>query len=116
MGPASEWTFLGFDQNTFDFPQKRWLEEYAENRRFVIRGNDLFLLFHGACEGWGATVLPRFLAETTDKLVSVPGAPKLPLCPLCLVMHPDVRRSPRVRAVADLLIDIVKKHSAILTN
>jgi len=114
-GPVSEWTFLGFDHNAFDFPQKQWLEDFAEKRRFVIRSNELFLLFHGACEGWGATVLPSFLVQTTDKLVLVPGAPKLPLCPLCLVMHPDVRRSPRVRAVADLLIDIVKKYSNTLS-
>ncbi len=107
-GSPSTWTFLGFDHNMPDFLQKQWLESFAGKRRFIMRANDLLLLFHGACEGWGVTVLPEFLAKTTDKLILVPNAPKLALCPLCLVMHPDVRHSPRVRAVADLLIDMVK--------
>lgn len=107
-GSPSAWVFLGFDHDMPDFLQKQWLESFAGNRRFIMRANELSLLFHGACEGWGVTVLPEFLAKTTDKLILVPDVPKLPLCPLCLVMHPDVRHSPRVRAVADLLLEIVK--------
>lgn len=114
--PPAEWRFLGFDQTISDIPQKRWLDNFSEGRRCVLRANDLSILFQGACDGWGIAVLPDFLAHTSDKLTPVPNAPKLPLCPLCLVMHADVRRSPRVRAVADILIEIVKNDEHILRH
>ena len=43
-----------------------------------------------------------------------------PVCPIrrqiWLVMHPDVKRSPRVRVVADLLVEVVTGAQALLAG
>ncbi|GGP22403.1 LysR family transcriptional regulator [Silvimonas iriomotensis] len=112
--PPSAWQFLGYDNAMRDAPQQQWLEKTAGARRFVLRCNDLVALREAARAGLGLAVLPHFLASATPELVPV----EQPACPvsrtLWLVMHPDVRRSPRVRAVADALIALFPPGQAIL--
>lgn len=106
QSPA-DWQFLGYDDSLRQVPQQQWLEDFAAGRRFVLRSNDLAALLHAARVGAGIAVLPHFLGRTEPMLEIVPG----PECPvrrrLWLVMHPDVRRSPRVRAIAEAIAGVV---------
>lgn len=112
--PAESWEFLGYDDSLIQVPQQRWLAEMAGTRRFVLRSNDLAALHNAARVGLGIAVLPHFLAAPDDALALVPE----PVCPtlrqIWLVMHPDVKRSPRVRLVADLLIELLGEARALL--
>lgn len=113
--PAEEWEFLGYDESLRQVPQQQWLEAVAAGRRFILRSNDLAALYQGARAGLGVTVLPHFLGRHDPALAVVEGPP----CPvqreLWLVMHPDVRRSPRVRAVADALAQLVQEAEALFS-
>ncbi|HEV2538705.1 MAG TPA: LysR family transcriptional regulator [Frateuria sp.] len=105
--PAGEWEFLGYDDRLRHVPQQRWIEQVAGDRPFVLRSNDLAALAQAARAGLGIAALPHFLAagDATLALLSTAECPAPR--PLWLVMHPDVKRSPRVRRVADVLIALV---------
>ncbi|WP_412480567.1 LysR family transcriptional regulator [Azonexus sp. IMCC34839] len=112
----SEWEFLGYDDSLVQVPQQQWLQKIAGGRRFVFRSNDLSALMNAARVGLGVTVLPHFLAAEDARLTLLSD----PVCPISrhiwLVMHPDVKRSPRVRLVADLLVNIVAEAQALLSG
>ncbi|MGR9584920.1 LysR family transcriptional regulator [Pandoraea sputorum] len=105
--PRPEWEFLGYDENLSQVPQQRWLDQIAGDRRFVFRSNDLAALLHAARAGLGIAALPRFLAAHDPALCLLSDHPCSTVRQLWLVMHPDVKRSPRVRLVADLLVELV---------
>lgn len=116
LGAAAEWEFLGYDDSFVQVPQQQWLTKIAAGRRFVFRSNDLSALLNAARAGLGITVLPHFLAANDPDLVVSTD----PACPITrqiwLVMHPDVRRSPRVRLIADLLAEVVEQSHGLLTG
>lgn len=112
--PPVQWEFLGYDESLRRVPQQQWLEKIAAGRRFILRSNDLAALHQGARAGLGIAVLPHFLGGDDEVLTLVPG----PICPierqLWLVMHPDLRRSPRTKAVADVLAALVSDAQRML--
>lgn len=112
----AEWEFLGYEDSLSQVPQQRWLNQIAGDRRFILRSNDLVALLNAARVGLGIAVLPHFLAAGDMALRLVPE----PVCPsvrqIWLVMHPDVKRSHRVRLVADLLADLVEKAQELLSG
>ena len=114
--PPDAWEFLGYDDSLVQVPQQRWLTQVAGNRRFVFRSNDLAALLNAARVGLGIAVLPHFLAANDDALSPVSD----PACPtvrqIWLVMHPDVKRSPRVRLLADLLVELVGEAQSLMSG
>jgi DNA-binding transcriptional LysR family regulator len=103
---SEQWAFVGYDESLLQSPQQQWLEKIAAGRPFAFRSNDLNALLQAVRAGLGVGAMPHFLARNDPLLVLISP----PECPvkrtLWLVMHPDVRRSPRVRAVADEVIEI----------
>ncbi|MBM2772682.1 LysR family transcriptional regulator [Burkholderia territorii] len=130
--PPDTWAFLGYDDALAQMPQQQWLERFAAGRRFAFIANDLAALHRACVAGAGVALLPRFLVDTsatdadagagTPPLPSDPSLPRaaalveLTSVPRCdvereiwLVVHPDVRRSPRVQRVADAIADAVRE-------
>jgi DNA-binding transcriptional LysR family regulator len=114
--PPADWEFLGYDDSLVAVPQQRWLQQLAGPRRFVFRSNDLTALRNAVRAGLGLAVLPHFLAAGDAALALLPE----PACPVVremwLVMHPDVKRSPRVRLVADLIVELVDGARSLLLS
>ncbi|UTH75270.1 LysR family transcriptional regulator [Chromobacterium sp. IIBBL 290-4] len=100
----SERLFIGFDDSLAGLSLKRWLDQHAGERRVALRGNDLDTHFQAAKQGWGIALLPHFLARGASELVLLDSPPP-PDKTLYLLMHPDVRRAPRVQALADFIAD-----------
>ncbi len=101
-----DWEFVGYDDSLRRVPQQEWLGRYAGSRRFVLRTNDLLSLTAAAAAGLGVTVIPHYLARTDPSLHLADAAAAPPERDIWLVSHPDVRRSPRVRAVAELIVEL----------
>jgi len=114
--PATEWEFVGYDESLRQVPQQQWLDSLTAGRPTVLRSNDLAGLYQAARAGLGVTALPYFLGNRDDVLVRLPAYD----CPtrrkLWLVLHPDLRRSPRVRAVADAIAELVMGEAALLAG
>ncbi|MDA8092490.1 MAG: LysR family transcriptional regulator [Betaproteobacteria bacterium] len=114
--PAKQWEFLGYDDTLSQVPQQRWLAQIAGSRRFVFRSNDLGALLNAARAGLGIAALPHFLAANDGALSLLPDRVGSPARPLWLVMHPDMKRSPRVRVIADVLVDLVHEAQELLSG
>lgn len=97
-----EWEFISYDESLAETPQQEWLESFAGTRRFALRSNDLNVICSATRAGAGVAVLPHFLA---DGLI-IAGIE----CPvqrkLWMVIHDDIRKSPRVRRTADQLAEL----------
>jgi len=112
--PAAQWCFLGYAEPLAEVPHQQQLARLAGARPFVLRSNDLAAL-HQACRaGLGLAMLPRFLAQGDPGLVEMPGADGTAPRDIWCVLHPDVRRSPRVRLMADLIAELVADNAAAL--
>lgn len=114
--PEADWEFLGYDESLGQVPQQQWLNRVANGRRFLLRSNDLAALLHGARAGLGLAALPHFLVANDRSLSAIPTRFDAIKREIWLVMHPDVRRSPRVRVVADLLVTLVGEAQVLLSG
>jgi DNA-binding transcriptional LysR family regulator len=104
--PPQQWEFLGYNDTLRDTPQQVWLEKIRKGRRYCLRSNDLGALFQAAVAGVGVAVLPNYVERQQTKLIRIESEPCTIKRKLWIVMHEDVRRSDRVRAVADELIKL----------
>jgi len=112
--PEADWRFLGYGDSLNDVPHQKLLARLAGDRPFVLRSNDLAAV-HRACRaGMGLAMLPVFLARPDEGLVEMEGAPLPPPREIWCVVHPDVRRSPRVRLMVDLVAELIGENAAAL--
>ncbi|ERJ40786.1 Transcriptional regulator, LysR family [Burkholderia sp. AU4i] len=112
--PPDTWPFVGYDDALAQTPQQQWLERFAAGRRFAFIANDLAAQHRACAAGAGVALLPRFLvddpaAQAGAPLVELTAAPRCDIeREIWLVVHPDVRRSPRVQHVADAIAEAVR--------
>lgn len=90
-----------FDESLPDLPETRWLAK-QKTLRPAIRSNSMLPLVAAARAGACAVLLPEFIGRQLPELVAEPGRPPVSR-ELWLVLHRDLRKAPRVRAVADFL-------------
>ncbi len=99
--------FLGFDESLASVPQERWLGKLAPARRVALRCNSTAALTEAARAGVGVAVLPCFAAEGDPGLVRLDGPEPVPH-ELWLLVHGDLRRTPRVRAAIEWVDAVVE--------
>jgi len=100
--------FLGFDESLAGVPQERWLERAGPERAVVLRSNSTASLVVAARLGLGVACLPCYLADGDAGLRRLDG-PAPPDHELWLLVHGDLRRTPRVRAVIEWLDELVER-------
>lgn len=106
--------YLGYDDTLDHVPQQRWVLSLARGRPLVFRSNELSCLHAAAAAGMGLAALPRFLGDGDPGLRRVESASPAPGRELWLLVHPDLRRSPRVRAILDHVAGVVRRDRALL--
>jgi len=99
--------FLSSEAGSND-PQEQWLDEHAPGRRVVYRCNSTIALLAAARQGLGVVVLPCYIGDADPLLRRLDG-PEPPPEEMWLVVHGDLRRAPRVRAVIDWLDELVAR-------
>jgi DNA-binding transcriptional LysR family regulator len=102
-----DWSFLAYDDELEHSPQQRWLARVAAGRTIALLTNDLASLVSGVRAGLGVAALPHVLAEKERAVSCVAQGPEASR-ELWLVLHPDLSRSARVRAVMEHLVAITK--------
>ena len=83
----------------------RWIAAHVEASRMIHRANSLTGLRAVARAGMGLAPLPCFLGDTDSALVRVMPPVADMASSLWLLTHPDLRRTPRVRTVLDLIAE-----------
>jgi DNA-binding transcriptional LysR family regulator len=110
----ADWRFIGYDDSLAHTPEHQWLEALRGSRGYALRANTLPLQRDATRMGLGLAVLPHFMAAGDAQLQRLPLDAGLAAREIWLVVHPDVRRSPRVRLIADLLVEVVSSGADIL--
>ena len=98
--------FIGFDDSLQGTPQERWLAKFAPDRRVVFRCNSTASLLAAARLGVGVALLPCFVADRQPSLVALEGAEPM-FHELWLLVHSDLRRTPRVKAVIEWVDELI---------
>lgn len=101
--------FVGFDEAGAEFPEALWLAQQLDNPPLALRCNSLTGQIAAARAGFGVALLPRFLAANDPSLVEVSLSKAPPARELWLLSRRDVRSIPRIRVVADFLVDIIQR-------
>jgi DNA-binding transcriptional LysR family regulator len=87
-----------------DHPAMRWLQSLASKANVTARGSGLPAGLTAVKSGAGVGVLPVIVGENESDLVRLFGPiPNLP-SDIYLLIHEDMKETPRVRAFFDFII------------
>lgn len=95
-----------FDESLAEIPESLWLKTSGLTQ--TIRSNSMIPLVAAARSGACAVLLPEYIGRQYPELVPEPGKPPVTR-ELWLVLHRDLRNTPRVRAVADHLASAIRR-------
>lgn len=90
-----------YDESLADLPESRWLAGQA-GLQPALSSNSMMPLLAAARAGACAVLLPDYVGRQCAELSAEPGKPVVSR-DLWLVLHRDLRKAPRVRAVSDHL-------------
>jgi DNA-binding transcriptional LysR family regulator len=94
----------------------KWLKEVAPDARVKARNNSVLGMMYAVKSGVGIGPLPTAIADTESDLVRVLGpVPELART-WRLLTHPDLRRTPRIAAFFDFVVEEREALKSILTG
>ena len=91
-----------------------WLNAIAPRAQTIIRTNGIQSHITTAEAGEAMAVLPRVLADRRPTLLRLEPPLPEPSQPVKLGLHGDLRRTPRIRALIDFLVEELKARAAAL--
>ncbi|MBL8952978.1 MAG: LysR family transcriptional regulator [Myxococcaceae bacterium] len=96
--------FIVYDDSYQPEPEVTWYLQHARAGRILMRTNTSRAFLGAARAGGGLAIIPEYLAAPYPELVQVLPPAKVVRRTVWLVMHRDLRRAARIRAVADFLV------------
>jgi DNA-binding transcriptional LysR family regulator len=106
-------SLIGFDEAGAQFPEALWLARHLRKARLAFRCNNLIGQLSAARAGCGIAMLPCFLAAGDPALVELRLADMPPTRELWLLTRRDVQKTPRIRAVTEILVDLIRRERAL---
>lgn len=102
---VAELPWIGFAEDSGNYAPDRWLSRTARKTGEWVRfeANDAGILYQAARAGVGKGLLPEVLADRDPALVRLSGPEPELIRPLRVLVHPDIERLVRIRAVIDWL-------------
>jgi DNA-binding transcriptional LysR family regulator len=107
---------IGYDKDSDFIFEAAWLERQFRGRRFAFRTNSQTSQAAAARAGYGVALLPRYLAVKDPGLVPVLLRERLPERDVWLLIRRDLTKVPRIRAVADYLVEIFQRDRRMLAG
>jgi DNA-binding transcriptional LysR family regulator len=96
---------VGFETTFSSHRMLTWLAEVAPTARFAVRNNSVLGLVSAVKSGVGIGPLPTALGDADDGLMRILG----PIAELTrswrILAHPDLRRTPRIAAFFDFIVE-----------
>ncbi|MDK1387981.1 LysR family transcriptional regulator [Sinorhizobium sp. 8-89] len=105
--------FVGWDASMRDVPMAGWIKGQALDR-IVATATSMNVQLALARASLGAALLPCFVADSVPDLVRLAGPSDVGILDLWVVVHRDLSRVPRVRAVLDFVGGLCEQESARL--
>jgi DNA-binding transcriptional LysR family regulator len=109
--------FIGFDEKSEFVAEAKWLERQFGDRRFSFRTSSQTTQAAAARASYGIALLPKYVVETHEpRLVEITLKGNLPERDVWLIIRRDLTKIPRVRAVADYLIELFRRQRRLLAS
>ena len=112
----SRHSLVGFDETLANHRAAKWLKEVAPDAQMSARNNSVLGLVYAVKSGVGLGPLPTALGDAEPDLVRVLG----PIPELArswrILTHPDIRRTPRIAAFFDFIMEERDTLKSILTG
>ena len=106
---------IAFDDSMGQTPGGLWLAAHAKVCNVAMRGNSVVAVLNAAICSMGVAVIPCFLGEPEPQLRRL--TPRvLGARDIHLVVHPDLARVARVRAVMDFIVELFERDAALWTG
>ena len=110
-------TFIGFDKESDFIEEAKWMAWQFGDRRFSFRTNSQTTQAVAARAGYGVALLPRYIVASHEPdLVQVSLGGRLPKRDVWLLIRRDLAKVPRVRAVADYLVEVFQRERRLLAG
>jgi DNA-binding transcriptional LysR family regulator len=107
---------VGLDEPMSGHRAAQWLRRVAPNAKLVARNNSVLGLVYSAKSGVGLAPLPTALGDAEPDLVRVLG-PITELTRIWRVLTtPELRRTPRVSALFDFMVEEIEALRPIITG
>ena len=103
---------IGYDTSLAGVPGAQWLSEHAKDARLVMRANSIIAALNATTVGMGIGVLPCFLAHREPLLRRLTPL-AIGVRDVLLVVHPDLARVARVRAVMEFVTEIFARDARL---
>lgn len=101
------------DDSLAGLPESQWLARHRPNARTTFVSNSLPAVHQAVKAGWGAALLPSFLAAPDGDLVCLSERPVVTR-EIWLAYPREYRNTPRYRTVIDYLAMLVSEAAALL--
>ena len=109
---AFEWLM---PDDTFEYADSRqWLRQHYPHGRVVLRTNTFSTSLLAAQQHMGVAPLPCFIGDTQADLVRILEPPAELESAFWLLIHPDLRRTARIRAFSEFLIEALQPEIALI--
>jgi DNA-binding transcriptional LysR family regulator len=109
--------FIGFDEDSDFIAEAKWMARQFGNQRFSFRTNSQTTQAAAARADYGVALLPRYIvANHEPDLVEVSLGKRLPERDVWLLIRRDLAKIPRVRAVADYLVEVFQREQRLLAG
>jgi DNA-binding transcriptional LysR family regulator len=95
-------------------PEAEWLRDTAFNARQAVLANSREIQVSACRAGLGLACLPLYLAKDHSDLVAIDSPKPLPVRGIWLGVHKDMRNTPRIRVVLEMLTAQIKARSSEL--
>ena len=106
---------VGFDETTANHRVSKWLNQVAPHAKIVARNNSVLGLLYAVKAGVGIGALPTAIADGEPELERVLDTPQLTRS-WRVLSHTDLRRTPRVAAFFDFVMEERETLKPILTG
>jgi DNA-binding transcriptional LysR family regulator len=105
--------WVAYDHNLADLPESRWLSEHQPDATIRFRNNSLTCLLDAARLGLGKAILPVHMAAQHKDLQRWQETGVVVERDLWLVIHPESRNAPKIKAVSDWIVGMFKAGSVL---
>ena len=99
--------WLAYDETLNFTPEASWLaQNLGGASRALVRANELEALFRLVLAGSGRALLPLVMAEPDPRVRCLSGPRPVVSQEIWLVVHPELRKTARVSAVIDWILEV----------
>ena len=109
-------SWVSFDDDHTYFAGQSWMHEQRGGQKASIRVNNGLVLHEAVRKGVGLGVLPCFVGDADTALVRVTPLLRGVESDMHIIVHPDLRQLPNVRAVMDKVIRLFKREAPRLAG